>query len=166
VEFVQPFRKTYELSEVERWKLARHPLAVREAVLDTYVTRGVDAIDEVPGEWERLKWVGLYPQVQGGDAFMLRIKVPGGRASADQLRVIGEVADEFACGPEPNAYFGDGFADLTTRQDVQLHWIAIGAVPEIWERLERVGVTTVQSCGDSARNVVAPHRALVRVPRS
>jgi ferredoxin-nitrite reductase len=154
MEFLRPFRKTGELNQVERWKLARHPLDVRDAVLDVYAERGIEAIDEVPGEWERLKWVGLYPQVQGGDAFMLRIKVPGGRLANDQARTIGEVADEFARGPEPNAYFGEGFADVTTRQDVQLHWIQIGAVPEIWQRLERVGVTTVQACGDSARNVL------------
>jgi ferredoxin-nitrite reductase len=154
MEFVRPFRKTGELNQVERWKLARHPLDVHQAVLDIYSNRGLEAIEEVPGEWERLKWVGLYPQVQGGDAFMLRIKVPGGRLAADQARVIGEVADQFARGPEPNPYFGEGFADITTRQDVQLHWIAVGEVPEIWRRLERVGVTTVQACGDSARNVL------------
>lgn len=154
MEFIRPFRKTGEYSQVERWKLARHPLEVREAVLDVYSARGVEAIDEVPGEWERLKWVGLYPQVQGGDAFMCRIKVPGGRLSADQARVIGEIADEFARGPAPNPYFGEGFADITTRQDIQLHWIRIGDVPEIWRRLGAVGVTTVQACGDSARNVV------------
>lgn len=154
MEFVRPFRKVGELNQVERWKLARHPLDVRDAVLDVYSKQGVDAIDEVPGEWERLKWVGLYQQLQGGDAFMLRIKVPGGRLAADQARVIGEVADEFARGPQPNPYFGEGFADITTRQDFQLHWIQIGAVPEIWRRLERVGVTTVQACGDSARNVL------------
>src|SRR5262249_18456263 len=82
MEFVRPFRKVGELNEVERWKLARHPLDVRDAVLDVYSKQGVAAIDEVPGEWERLKWVGLYQQLQGGDAFMLRIKVPGGRLAA------------------------------------------------------------------------------------
>jgi ferredoxin-nitrite reductase len=154
MQFVRPFRKTGELNQVERWKLARHPLDVYAAVLDRYASEGADAIDAVPGEWERLKWVGLYPQVQGGDAFMLRIKVPGGRLAADQARVIGEVAATFARGPEPSPEFGDGFADITTRQDVQLHWISIRDVPEIWRRLEAVGVTTVQACGDSARNVL------------
>jgi ferredoxin-nitrite reductase len=152
--FVRPFRKTGELNQVEGWKLARHPLEVYAAVVDRYASTGLDAIDGVPGEWERLKWVGLYPQVQGGDAFMLRIKVPGGRLAADQARVIGEVADVFARGPEPSGEFGDGFVDITTRQDVQLHWISIRDVPEIWRRLEAVGVTTVQACGDSARNVL------------
>jgi ferredoxin-nitrite reductase len=147
-------RKIKELNQVEQWKLERHPLDVRDAVVDRYAREGPEAIKTVPGEVERLKWVGLYPQRQGGDAFMLRIKVPGGRLDADQARVVGEVADEFARGPAPNPVFGDAYLDITTRQDIQLHWIRIGAVPEIWSRLEAVGMTTVQACGDSARNVL------------
>jgi len=147
-------RSISELNQVEKWKLERHPLDVRDAILDRYAREGPEAIKAVPGEVERLKWVGLYPQRQGGDAFMLRIKVPGGRLTAAQARVVGEVADEFARGPAPNPVFGDAYLDITTRQDIQLHWVRIGAVPEIWRRLEAVGVTTVQACGDSARNVL------------
>jgi ferredoxin-nitrite reductase len=147
-------RKEQNLNQIERWKLERHPLDVRQAVIERYSVEGAGAIGEVPGEAERLKWVGLYPQRQGGDAFMMRIKVPGGQLTADQARVIGEIADEHARGPEPNPVFGEGFLDLTTRQDIQLHWVRIGAVPEIWRRLEEVGVTTTQACGDSARNVL------------
>jgi ferredoxin-nitrite reductase len=147
-------RPSRQLNQIEQWKLERHPLDVRDAVVDRYAREGPGAIKAVPGEVERLKWVGLYPQRQGGDAFMLRIKVPGGRLTAAQARVVGEVADEFARGPAPNPVFGDAYLDLTTRQDVQLHWIRIGAVPEIWHRLEAAGMTTVQACGDSARNVL------------
>src|SRR6266540_2538403 len=147
-------RDIKELNQVEKWKLERHPLDVRDAVLDRYAHEGAEAIKAVPGEVERLKWVGLYPQRQGGDAFMLRIKVPGGRLTAAQARAIGEVADEFALGPAPNPLFGDAYLDITTRQDIQLHWVKIGAVPEIWRRLEAAGMTTVQACGDSARNVL------------
>ena len=147
-------RQIKELNQVEQWKLERHPLDVRDAVVDRYAREGPDAIKTVPGEVERLKWVGLYPQRQGGDAFMLRIKIPGGRLDAAQAEVIGGIADEFARGPAPNPVFGDAYLDITTRQDVQLHWVRIGAVPEIWARLEAVGMTTVQACGDSARNVL------------
>jgi ferredoxin-nitrite reductase len=111
-------------------------------------------MDEVPGEVERLKWVGIYPQKQGGDAFMMRIKVPGGVLKPEQAKVIGKIAADFANGPIPNPHFGNNFLDLTTRQDVQMHWLKMGDVPEIWRRLEEVGVTTVQACGDSARNVL------------
>ena len=147
-------RPIKELNQVEQWKLERHPLDVRDAVVDRYAREGPDAIKTVPGEVERLKWVGLYPQRQGGDAFMLRIKVPGGRLTADQATVIGEITDEFARGPAPNPVFGDAYLDITTRQDIQLHWVRIAAVPEIWSRLEAAGMTTVQACGDSARNVL------------
>jgi ferredoxin-nitrite reductase len=147
-------REIKELNQVEQWKLERHPLDVRDAVLERYAREGPEAIKTVPGEVERLKWVGLYPQRQGGDAFMLRVKVPGGRLDAAQARAIGEIADEFARGPAPNPLFGDAYLDITTRQDIQLHWVRIGAVPEIWRRLEAVGMTTVQACGDSARNVL------------
>ena len=143
-----------KLNQVERWKAARHPLDVKEAILERYAIEGPASIASVDGEMERLKWVGLYPQRQGGDAFMLRVKIPGGRLTAAQARLIGEIADEHARGPEPNPVWGDGYLDLTTRQDIQLHWIKIGAVPEIWQRLEDAGITTVQACGDSARNVL------------
>src|SRR5215212_409549 len=147
-------REHAKLNQVERWKAARHPLEVKQAVLDRYALEGPASILSVEGETERLKWVGLYPQRQGGDAFMLRVKIPGGRLSAAQARLIGEIADEHARGPEPHPLWGDGYLDLTTRQDIQLHWIRIGAVPEIWRRLEAFGITTFQACGDSARNVL------------
>jgi ferredoxin-nitrite reductase len=147
-------RENQQLNQVERWKLARHPLDVRDAVIDVYVKEGPAAIAAVDGEAERLKWVGIYPQRQGGDAFMLRIKIPGGQLTPAQARLIGRIADEYARGPAPNPVFGDGYLDLTTRQDIQLHWIKIGVVPEIWRRLEEVGIVTLQACGDSSRNVL------------
>ena len=153
MEFIRPFRHGSELSQQEKWKLERHPLEVAAAVRDTYARLGPQAIAKVPGEVERLKWVGLYPQRQGGDAFMLRVKVPGGRLSADQARQIGEVAVELARAPELHPVWGDSYCDITTRQTVQMHWLRIGDIPEVWDRLAAVGLTTVQACGDSARNV-------------
>jgi ferredoxin-nitrite reductase len=151
---MQSLRQGQKLNQVERWKAERHPLDVKAAILERYAVEGPASIASVDGEMERLKWVGLYPQRQGGDAFMLRVKIPGGRLTAAQARLIGEIATEHARGPEPHPIWGDGYLDLTTRQDIQLHWIRIGAVPEIWRRLEAVGITTVQACGDSARNVL------------
>src|SRR5215210_3890241 len=146
-------REGQTLSKVEKIKLERHPLEVRQAIIDTY-SKDLAAMSEVPGEVERLKWVGIYPQKQGGDAFMMRIKVPGGILTPPQARVIGRIATDFANGPIPNPHFGNNFLDLTTRQDVQMHWIKMGDIPEIWRRLEEVDITTVQACGDSARNVL------------
>ena len=153
MEFLRPFRHGTELNQNELWKLARHPLDVADAVRDVYAARGHEAIAKVPGEVERLKWVGLYPQRQGGDAFMMRVKVPGGVLGADQVVRLGEIVEEHARGPEPHPVWGDRYCDITTRQTLQLHWLAIGDVPEIWRRLDEVGLTTIQACGDSARNV-------------
>jgi ferredoxin-nitrite reductase len=153
LKFLRPYRNIGELNSVEQLKLARHPFEVAQSVIDTYSKQGPGAINKVPGELERLKWVGMYPQRQGGDAFMMRIKVPGGMMTAAQVREIGVAADAFAEGPDESAVFGNRYADLTTRQDIQLHWIRIADVPRIWQRFWEVGLTTVQACGDSARNV-------------
>jgi ferredoxin-nitrite reductase len=146
-------RENQTLNNVERIKQARHPLEVRQAIIDTY-SKDLSAMGKVPGEVERLKWVGIYPQKQGGDAFMMRVKVPGGVLTPEQTVAIGRIASNFARGPIPNPHFGNNFLDLTTRQDVQMHWLRMQDVPEIWGRLEEVGITTVQACGDSARNVL------------
>jgi ferredoxin-nitrite reductase len=146
-------REDQTLNNVERIKQVRHPLEVRQAIIDTY-SKDLSAMDEVPGEVERLKWVGIYPQKQGGDAFMMRVKVPGGVLTPEQTEVIGKIASDFAHGPIPNPHFGNNFLDLTTRQDVQMHWLRMRDIPEVWRRLEEAGITTVQACGDSARNVL------------
>ena len=151
---MKSLREGQRLNNVEKIKLERHPLEVRQAIIDTYSKEGVESLQAVHGEMERLKWVGVYPQKQGDDAFMMRYKVPGGVLKAGQARVLGEVAMEFARGPVSNPVFGDAFLDITTRQTVQMHWLRIEDIPEIWRRLEAVGMTTVQACGDSARNVL------------
>ncbi len=154
--FINPYRTAGELNEVEQWKLDRHPLQVADAIIDTYSKEGPAAIARVPGEQERLKWAGIYPQRQGGDAFMLRVKVPGGLLTAAQLRAVGVVADAFGEGPDgtESRVFGSKYADLTTRQSIQIHWLRIEDIPRVWRRLAAVGLTTIQACGDSSRNVL------------
>ncbi len=154
--FLNPYRTEGELNEIERWKLERHPLEIADAIIDTYSKTGPAGIAKVPGEVERLKWAGIYPQRQGGDAFMMRIKVPGGFLTAPQLREVGVVADAFGEGPDgtESRVFGSRYADLTTRQSIQIHWLRIEDVPRIWRRFAAVGLTTIQACGDSSRNVL------------
>ena len=142
------------LNEAELQKIRRHPFEVAAAIAERYARRGgLEALLAEPGEVERLKWVGVYPQRQGGDAFMMRVKVPGGVLTAEQAAVIGTVAIEFGEGPTDHELFGNHYADLTTRQAIQIHWITLAAIPEIWERFAAVGLTSVQACGDCARNV-------------
>lgn len=87
---------------------------------------------------------GVYGQRQQG-VQMLRIKLPYGKVTPDQLRVIANIADEYT----------NGNLHLTTRQNIQLHHIPLDDTPEIWSRLERVNVTLREACGNTVRNVTA-----------
>ncbi|QLD88674.1 ferredoxin--nitrite reductase [Natronomonas salina] len=151
------------MNTVERWKQEKHPLDVVEDVrryADEEMTFEEIEAEAGHGEWERLKWAGMYAHGNHDDYFMVRTKVPGGRLTPEQAEVVGEVADEYATAPEEfggseqNPIWGDAFLDVTTRQDVQMHWIEVEDVPEIWDRYDEVGLTTIQGCGDSARNVL------------
>lgn len=125
-------------------------------------SEGFDALPRELGEdvFSRLHLIGLYTQKQKG-YFMLRTKVPNGNLTAAQARTFGEIADEFAHAPpayggrNQNPAFGDGFLDVTTRQGLQLHWIRIEDMPEIWDRYDDVGLTTIQASGNTLRNVVS-----------
>ncbi|WP_049934021.1 nitrite/sulfite reductase [Halarchaeum acidiphilum] len=150
------------MNTTEQWKQEKHPLDVVEDLRE-YAEEELDfeAIEERAGdgEWERLKWAGTYTQKQEG-YFMMRTKVPGGHLTPEQAEVIGEVAEEYAVQPEEeyeevnDDYWGDAYLDITTRQDIQMHWIRVEDVTEIWDKYDEVGLTTIQGCGDSARNVL------------
>jgi sulfite reductase (ferredoxin) len=93
----------------------------------------------------RFRWYGLYTQRPEEDGyFMLRIRIPGGVLTSEQTRTIGRISEEF----------GQDVADVTDRQNVQLHWIRLYDIPEIWDRLHAVGLTTQESCGDVPRNIL------------
>ena len=151
------------MNTVEDWKERKHPLDVIEDVKE-YAEKGLsfeEIVDESDdGEFERLKWAGMYTHGVHDDYYMIRTKVPGGYLSPEQAEVIGEIATEYATAPEEhggeeqNSIWGDAYLDITTRQDIQKHWIEIEDVPEIWDRYDDVGLTTIQGCGDSARNVL------------
>jgi len=150
------------LNTTEQWKQEKHPLDVVEDLREYAEEElGFEEIEERAGggEWERLKWAGTYTQKQEG-YFMMRTKVPGGHLTPEQAEVIGEVADEYAVQPEEeydevnDDYWGDAYLDITTRQDIQMHWIRVEDIPEIWDKYDEVGLTTIQGCGDSARNVL------------
>lgn len=143
----------------EQFKKDDDGLNVRTRIETIYSKRGFDSID--PNDLRgRMRWWGLYtqrkPGIDGGKTavlepeelddkyFMLRVRIDGGRLSTQQLRVIGEISQEFA----------RGSADITDRQNIQLHWIRIEDVPEIWDRLEAVGLSTTEACGDCPRVVI------------
>ncbi|KAK1182899.1 nitrite/sulfite reductase [Streptomyces sp. NBS 14/10] len=147
------------LNANEQFKKDDDGLNVRTRIETIYAHRGFDAIDgaDLRG---RMRWWGLYtqrkPGIDGGktailepeelddEFFMLRVRIDGGRLTTEQLRVIGEVSQEFA----------RGTADITDRQNIQYHWIRIEDMPEIWRRLEAVGLSTTEACGDTPRVIV------------
>ncbi len=143
----------------EQFKKDDDGLNVRTRIETIYAQRGFDSID--PNDLRgRMRWWGLYtqrkPGIDGGktailepeelddEYFMLRVRIDGGRLTTAQLRVIGEVSQEFA----------RGTADITDRQNIQLHWVRIEDVPEIWRRLEAVGLSTTEACGDTPRAIL------------
>ncbi|MFB6143234.1 MAG: nitrite/sulfite reductase [Halorientalis sp.] len=129
--------------------------AVREKI-EEFAARGWDDIPaEEREEWfTRFKFWGVFHQRSGQESyFMLRLTNCGGVLEPGQLRAIGEVARDYATGPVENPEFGDGFVDFTTRQSVQLHWLKLEDIPEVWEQLESVGVTSRSAGGDTMRNI-------------
>ncbi|GAA4954226.1 sulfite reductase SirA [Streptomonospora halophila] len=134
-------------------------LNVQQRIIDIYSKAGFDSID--PADLRgRFRWLGLYtqraPGIDGGKTavlepeelddryFMLRVRIDGGRLSVAQLRAIGEISTSYA----------RDTADVTDRQNVQLHWIRVEDVPAIWEKLESVGLSTMEACGDTPRVIL------------
>jgi len=143
-------------TKVENWKDEVYGAEIREHLME-FAAEGWDAIpeDEHDAWFERFKWWGLYHQRKGQESyFMMRIGTPNGVLEPGQLQVVAEIADEYARGPVDNPEFGGAYCDWTTRQSIQLHWIKIEDIPEIFEKLEANGLGTQQACGDSWRNIV------------
>ncbi|MCW2715008.1 MAG: sir [Frankiales bacterium] len=147
------------LNANEQAKKDSNPLTVKDRIVNIYAKGGFDSIDggDLRG---RFRWFGLYTQradgIPGGKTavlepeeleapyFMFRIRIDGGQLTNEQLSTIGEVA----------TMYGRDVADITDRQNVQLHWIRIEDVPAIWERLDAVGLDTTEACGDCPRVIV------------
>ncbi|MBX0288084.1 nitrite/sulfite reductase [Haloarcula salinisoli] len=143
-------------SKVEGWKDEVYGNEIREHLME-FAEEGWEAIpeDEHDAWFERFKWWGLYHQRSGQESyFMMRIGTPNGVIKPGQLEVIGEIARDYARGPADNPEFGPAVCDWTTRQSIQLHWIKLEDIPDIFEKLESVGLSTQQACGDSWRNIV------------
>lgn len=153
------FDQREPLNANEQLKQQDDGLNVRERIETVYAQQGFASIpgDDLRG---RMRWWGLYtqrrPGIDGGrtatlepheledEYFMLRVRCDGGTLNLRQLRTVAGVSQEF----------GRGTADITDRQNIQLHWIRIEDVPEIWRRLESVGLSTQEACGDVPRVII------------
>ena len=150
---------TTPLNANEAWKQEDGGLSVRERIETIYAKGGFDSIDPTDLHG-RFRWWGLYtqrkPGIDGGKTatlepheledryFMMRVRIDGGALTTEQLRVIGQISVDFA----------RGTADITDRQNIQLHWVEVESVPEIWRRLEAVGLHTTEACGDVPRVIL------------
>ncbi len=130
----------YERNSVERIKRDRPPLGIREE-LPALVAQGYEAMAEE--DIVRLQWWGLYHDKPKIGTFMLRVKIPAGILTPAKLRRIGEVANTY----------GRGDAELTTRQCIQLHWLELGQLANVFADLEDAGITSAGGCGDTVRNI-------------
>ena len=147
------------LNANEQTKKDDDPLNVRARIEGVYAENGFDSIDKTDLRG-RFRWWGLYTQrEQGYDGtwtgdentdmleakyFMLRVRCDGGALTAAALRTLGEVSTEFA----------RDTTDISDRQNVQYHWIRVEDMPEIWRRLDTVGLYTTEACGDCPRVVL------------
>ncbi len=129
------------MNKIEEYKKEKDGLDILSDV-PRYAKEGWEAITE--GDKERLKWAGVFFRRQTPGNFMMRVRMPNGMSSAEQFRTIAQISEEF----------GKGFADITTRQQIQLRWFKIEHVPEIWRRLEAVDLVSLQTGMDNIRNVV------------
>jgi ferredoxin-nitrite reductase len=129
------------MNKIEEYKLEKDGLDSLNDI-PRYAAAGWQAISD--GDKERLKWTGVFFRRQTPGHFMMRVRIPNGITTGTQLRTIAEISGEF----------GKGFADITTRQQLQLRWFTISDVPEIWERLKAVGLVSLQTGMDNIRNVV------------
>ena len=130
------------LNKFEKFKAEKDGLAIKDE-LDHFAQIGWEAMDKTDLE-HRLKWVGVFYRPVTPGKFMMRLRVPNGILSSEQMRVLGEIVQR---------YGDDGNADITTRQNLQLRGIRIEDIPDIFQRLKSVGMTSVQSGMDNVRNI-------------
>jgi sulfite reductase (ferredoxin) len=146
--------KETKAQRVERLKREKNPWEG----LDEIRRFAREGFNSIPPEWlgTYFRWWGVYTQGDGAGViggqngegralpcFMVRIRIPNGLLRSDQLRTIADLAKQYA----------RGIADITVRQNIQLHWVTIEALPEVLEALARCGLNTIAACGDVTRNV-------------
>jgi ferredoxin-nitrite reductase len=133
---------TASLNKFEKFKAEKDGLAVKMEI-EKFASLGWEAMDATDRE-HRLKWLGVFFRPVTPGKFMMRMRLPNGILTSQQLRVLAEVVQR---------YGDDGCADITTRQNIQLRGIRIEDLPDILNRFNAVGLTTIQSGMDNVRNI-------------
>ncbi|MDJ0733611.1 MAG: ferredoxin--nitrite reductase [Nostocaceae cyanobacterium] len=134
--------KTAKLNKIEKSKAEKDGLAIKDE-LEHFAKIGWEAIDETDLTL-RLKWFGIFFRPVTPGKFMLRLRTPNGYLDSEKMRVLAEIVQR---------YGDDGSADITTRQNIQLRGVRIEDIPEIFRKLQAVGMTSIQSGFDNVRNL-------------
>jgi len=129
------------VNKIEAYKEEKNGLDVKDD-LPRYAKDGWETISD--GDRERLKWLGVFFRRQTPGNFMMRLRMPNGISNSAQFRAIAGISSDF----------GKDFADLTTRQQIQIRWFQIDEVQDIWDRLEAVGLVSLQTGMDNIRGIV------------
>lgn len=133
---------TTSLNKFEKFKAEKDGLAIKGEI-EKFAALGWEAINEIDRD-HRLKWVGVFFRPVTPGKFMMRLRMPNGILTSSQMRVLAQVVQR---------YGDDGNADITTRQNIQLRGIKIEDLPDIFNRFDTVGLTSVQSGMDNVRNI-------------
>jgi ferredoxin-nitrite reductase len=135
-------KDTSKLNKFELVKMEKDGLDVIRTIIDSYAHQGYDAIDE--NDMNRFKWAGVYEQKPKDGYFMMRVRINSGVMTSDQARALAGIARDY----------GRDLVDVTTRQAIQFHWLQIADIPDIFTRLEKVGLYSYEACGDCPRTIV------------
>ncbi|MEA5419357.1 ferredoxin--nitrite reductase [Spirulina sp. CCNP1310] len=130
------------LNKFEKFKAEKDGLAVKDE-LEHFAAIGWESLDKTDLE-HRLKWLGIFYRPVTPGKFMLRLRLPNGILTAEQMRVLATVVQR---------YGEDGSADITTRQNLQLRGIHLEDIPDIFTQFKAVGITSIQSGMDNVRNI-------------
>lgn len=131
-----------KLNKFEFVKMEKDGLDVIRDIIETYALRGYESIPE--DDKGRFKWAGVYEQKPKDGYFMMRIRINSGIMNVAQARALADIAQ----------LYGQSLMDVTTRQAIQYHWLRVEDLPDIFKRLEDVGLYSYEACGDCPRTIV------------
>ncbi|MCZ8514920.1 nitrite/sulfite reductase [Paenibacillus filicis] len=131
-----------KLNKMELVKLEKDGLDIIRTIIEKYAHEGYSSI--TPDDMNLFKWAGVYEQKPKNGHFMMRVRINSGVLTTDQARALAGIAKDY----------GRNLMDVTTRQAIQFHWLTVEQLPDIFNRLEKVGLYSWEACGDCPRTIV------------
>lgn len=135
-------RDPSKLNKFEFYKMEKDGLDIIRDIVEKYSKEGFASIPQ--DDFNLFKWAGVYQQKPNNGHFMMRIRIPGGILTTKQARELAAIGRDY----------GRNLIDVTTRQAIQYHWLEIEHMPDIFNRLESVGMSAFEACGDCPRTIV------------